>query len=93
MLGESRDTYIHHAKYFSSVLTARSLDSMHGNLACCSLLYSYVKTSLRTVSHVANRNQLFHIIFSFTKYVSFLLLAIDLTLIAFLSLHAYKDCE
>ncbi|KAI9663382.1 MAG: hypothetical protein M1831_002666 [Alyxoria varia] len=36
---------------------------------------------------------LFHLIFSFTKVISFFLLALDLTLIAFLTLHAYRDAE
>ncbi|KAI9716066.1 MAG: hypothetical protein M1828_000477 [Chrysothrix sp. TS-e1954] len=36
---------------------------------------------------------LLHLIFSFTKVVSFMLLAVDLILIAFLTLHAYKDAE
>lgn len=34
-----------------------------------------------------------HVIFSFTKIISFILLAVDLVLIAFLSLRAYKDAD
>ena len=33
----------------------------------------------------------FHLIFSFSPHVSFILLAVDLVMIAFLTLHAYKD--
>ena len=35
--------------------------------------------------------KLVHLIFSFTKIFSFMLLALDLILISFLTLHAYKD--
>jgi len=32
-----------------------------------------------------------HLIFSFSKVISYLLLVVDLVLIAFLTMHAYKD--
>ena len=32
-----------------------------------------------------------HIIFSFTAVISYILLVVDLVLVAFLTLHAYKD--
>lgn len=36
---------------------------------------------------------LIHLIFSFSKFVSYALLVLDLGLIAFLALHAYRDAD
>lgn len=34
-----------------------------------------------------------HLIFSFSKVISYMLLVVDLVLIAFLAMHAYKDVD
>lgn len=87
--------------------TPVSAASMHGNQASCSPLCSYVfpvvrlpstiPSSHRTPSTIENEkngadwSQIIHLIFSFSSVISWLLFAVDIALMAWLAMRAYKD--
>lgn len=86
---------------------ASMLGFMHGNHRSYSHLSSYVPSlltlsrdnlgHLRLINSESSSadprllNQLIHLIFSFSRFISFFLLAIDLVLMGYLSFSAYRD--
>lgn len=73
------------------VMLIWSADFMPGSRACSSHAYLYAQSLYLEIVVSADSSKVVHLVFSWSSVISWMLFVIDLALIGFLALHAYRD--